>query len=285
MWLLKILGKTILFLSLGLFLIAAAYVAMMSGIYHTPDSFQSLSPTPLETRRVLVVGGTRGTGLEIVRVLQSQGVEVTALVRPTSNTAALDELGIRKAVGDAMKQDELAAIMNSAKFDAVISTLGTSSKDLPTRKNFISSLIEGQTKMDPNKRPDFIGNRNIIDTAKNAGVERMLLVTVIGPGKSWEGLPPMARRGHQEVIPLKEKAEDHLRLSGLDYTIIRPGGLSKGPTTGTARLTEDAESFSYMGRKDLAQLVVASLADDDTIGKTFTAYDPNRLNLWNLFLN
>jgi hypothetical protein len=55
--------------------------------------------------------------------------------------------------------------------------------------------------------------------------------------------------------------------------------------TNTARLTEDAASFSFMGRKDLAQLVVDSLYDDSTIGKTFTAYDPNRLYLWNLFLD
>ena len=81
------------------------------------------------------------------------------------------------------------------------------------------------------------------------------------------------------------QAEEYLRAGEFDYTIIRPGGLSNGPMTNTAELTADAESFSYMGRKDLAQLVVQSLGDASTIGKTYTAYDPNRLHLWNLFLD
>ncbi len=127
----------------------------------------------------------------------------------------------------------------------------------------------------------------MIDAARAAGVKRFVLVTVIGAGDSADAVPLPARRGHNDVIPLKNQAEDYLRASGLDYTIIRPGGL--GPRnlaeTGTAKLTEDAKSFSYMGRTDLAKLTVAALGDPTTIDKTFTSFDSSRLHLWNLFID
>jgi uncharacterized protein YbjT (DUF2867 family) len=282
---LTVIGKFAVYLLLILLALCAGYVISMSGVFHTPTSLHEFENSQPGYRRVLVVGGTSGTGLEVVRKLHEQGDSVSAIVRKTSNTDALDQLGVETLVSDAMDTALLAAVMTPGRFDALVSTMGTSTRDLPDRKNFVTSLIEGQTKMAPGKRPDYIGNRNVFDAAAVAGIERIVFVTVIGPGDSVEGLPILARRGHQEVVPLKEKAEIHLRNSGAEYTIIRPGGLSNGPMTNTARLTEDAASFSFMGRKDLAQLVVDSLYDDSTIGKTFTAYDPNRLYLWNLFLD
>ena len=136
--------------------------------------------------------------------------------------------------------------------------------------------------MDPNKRPDWVGNRHIIDAAEAAGVERFLFVTVIGTGTSFEGLPVMARRGRMEAIPLKEKAEEHLRKSGMDYTIIRPGGLTNGPILGAAKLTEDCKAFSFISRAETARLTVEALGNDDTIGKTYTAWDPERDQVWHI---
>ena len=59
--------------------------------------------------------------------------------------------------------------------------------------------------------------------------------------------------------------------SGLEFTIIRPGGLRHGPATGQGYLSENPETFGYIDRAELAQLMVASLDDDRTIGKTFSA--------------
>jgi uncharacterized protein YbjT (DUF2867 family) len=282
---LAVIGKFAGYLLLLLLAVCVAYVMNMSGIFHTPTSVHEFDKVTPGHKRVLVVGGTSGTGLEVVRKLHARGDRVSSIVRKTSNTDALDRLGIETLVADAMDAPSLAAVITDGRFDAVVSTMGTSTRDLPERKNFINSLIEGQTKMAPGTRPDYVGNRNVFDAAEAAGIERIVFVTVIGPGDSVAALPFMARRGHQEVVPLKEKAELYLVNSGADYTIIRPGGLSNGPMTNTAKLTEDPASFSFMGREDLAQLVVDSLYDDSTIGKIYTAFDPNRLYLWNLFLD
>jgi uncharacterized protein YbjT (DUF2867 family) len=84
-------------------------------------------------------------------------------------------------------------------------------------------------------------------------------------------------------MDLKSQAEDHLRASSLDYTIIRPGGLGDVKATGTAVLADDPRAFSYISRTDLADLVVQALGDPTTIGKTYNAYDPSRRTMWKMF--
>lgn len=283
-----LLGKIVrgvMYLLLALVLAIAVYVLLMSGIFHKPESaFEPAEISP-PAGKVIVVGGTRATGLEIVKLLVDRGIDVTAMVRATSNVDALNALGVKQVVADALNADEVRRAIPPGEFQTVISTLGTSARDLPKRQNSLQALIEGQVKMDPNKRPDFIGNRNLIDAAKAAGSRRFIFITVIGTGDSHEAIPLPARRGHNAVVPLKEQAEEYLRASGLDFTIIRPGGLSNGKSTGSAFLTEDARSFSYISRKDTAKLSVEALGDPRTIGKTFTAFDPERVFLWKLFVD
>jgi uncharacterized protein YbjT (DUF2867 family) len=265
----------------------AGYIILMSGMFHTPGSYAEVAQYRPAGGAVLVVGGASGTGLEIVRQMRELGQDVVVTVRGSSNTEALEALGVRTVTMDALDRVQVFSAISGGSYSAIISTVGTSSRDLPQRQNALQSLIYGQTKMDPNKRPDFIGNKNVTDAAVAAGIERFLLITVIGAGDSAKAVPLPARRGHDDVTPLKTQAEDYLRESGLAYTIIRPGGL--GPRnldqTGTARLTEDPRAFSYLARSDLAQLTIAALNDQETVGKTYTAYDPSRLHLWNLFID
>ena len=278
-------GRIFAYCFLALVLAVVTYVLSMSGIYHTPKSFLMPSSYVSPGDKILIVGGTRGTGLETVKLLLEQGEDVTAIVRATSNVDALNALGVKQVVADALIAEQVQRAIPPGEYRTVISLLGTSLRDLPKRQNSIQALIRGQTKMDPNKRPDFIGNRNVIDAAQAAGVERFIFVTVIGTGESHDALPWPARRGHNAVLPLKQRAEEYLRASNMKYTIIRPGGLSNGVSTGAAKLTEDSMSFSYISRIDTAMLVVAALGDTQTIDKTYTAYDPKRRYLWKLFLD
>lgn len=259
----------------------------MSGAFHTPGSLHEASEFRALPGPVLVVGATQNTGLEVVRALQRQGQQVVASVRATSNTAALDALKVEKIVFDAMDEQQVRAAITAGRYSAIVSTIGTAARDLPKPRGFIRILIEGRAKVDPAIRPDYVGNRNLMEAAKAAGVRRFLFVTVIGTGDSHDAVPSLGRRGLSDIIRLKDQAETHLRASGLDYTIIRPGGLGRSDlaATGTARLTGDAASFSYISRMDLAGLVVSALGDPSTIGRTFTAWDRSRLNVWNVFID
>lgn len=211
---------------------------------------------------VLVFGGTRGTGLEVVRQLMARGDSVTALVRSGSDRDELVRLGVKIVEGDALNEPDVARAMQSGRFRAVISTLGCQGCESP---------------------PDFIGNRNVSDAARAAGVDRMVLVSTIGAGDSAGAPPWIARWILKDVIVLKTRAEEHLAGSGLDYTIIRPGGLKDDAATGRGELTEDREAMGIINRADVAALIVRCLDDPATIGRTYAALDPGMQWPWDLF--
>jgi len=205
---------------------------------------------------VFVVGGTRGTGLEVVKLLRARGEPVTALARPQSDTSVLEELDARVVRGDAMNAGDVRAAMASGPHWAVISTLGGQRGD----KN----------------RPDFEGNRNVVDAAKAVGVNRFVLVSTVGAGESKKGAPALVRWFLRKPIELKEQAEEYLVASGLNYTIVRPGRLIDKAPSRKAVLVEDPETFSAIARADLAALLVDALYDTTTERGIYTAYDASR---------
>jgi uncharacterized protein YbjT (DUF2867 family) len=259
--------KLTIFLGLILLLVAGVLLSGMEGD-RPRAGLNPVSAGP-DAGSVLVIGGTRATGLEIVRVLRARGDDVVVLARPSSDASAAEALGARIVRGDAMNPADLtaalAAVPPGGRFRAVVSTLGATSLDGP--------------------RPDFDGNRNAVDAARLAGVTRFVLVTVIGAGESREAAPAIARYFLRNVIPEKTKAEDYLKTSGLDFTIIRPGGLLDKEPQGRAYLTEDTRAMSWIRRTDLAALTVQALDDPRAIGKVYHAFDPDRTRFWSIPAN
>ena len=256
--------KAIGWLLLALVVLIASYVFVFSQSFHTPVNVLTPAPYASPGGPILVFGGNRATGLEIVRMLREKGEDVTVAVRATSNTDALKALGAKTVVADALDAATVQAAFASGSYKVVVSTLGTS---------------RGENA----RRPDFVGNRNVIDAAKAAGATRFVFVTVVGTGNSYDAAPIPARSFLKDVIALKGQAEDHLRASGQQYTIIRPGGLGLGKSTGQAVMVDDPQAFSYIARVDVAKLAVEAIGDPATIGKTYNAYDPARKTMWSMF--
>lgn len=245
---------------LGIVIVLVLWV-LISGI-EPERANANLAPLSSQpgTGAVLVIGGTRATGLEVVKLLRARGDEVVVLARPSSDASEAERTGARIVRGDAMNRADLSAALASARFRAVVSTLGARQVDGP--------------------RPDFAGNRNAVDAAKAAGIRRFVLVTVIGAGESLDAAPWLARRFLKNVIAEKTRAEEYLRTSGLDYTIIRPGGLLEKEAQGRAFLTPDTRAMSWIRRADLARLIVQALDDPRAIGKVYHAHDPDRARFW-----
>lgn len=259
--------KLTIFLGLVLLLVAGVLISGMEG--DRPRAELNPVAATAGTGAVLVLGGTRATGLEVVRLLRARGDDVVVLARPSSDASAVEALGARVVRGDAMNPGDLTAALGAVpeggQFRAIVSTLGGASLDGP--------------------RPDFDGNRNAVDAARLAGVQRFVLVTVIGAGESLKAAPAPARYVLRNVIPEKTKAEDYLRTSGLDFTIIRPGGLLDKEAQGKAYLTEDTRAMSWIRRADLAALTVQALDDPRAIGKIYHAFDPDRTRFWSIPAN
>jgi uncharacterized protein YbjT (DUF2867 family) len=207
-----------------------------------------------ESSAVLVFGGTRNTGLEIIKILAARGDSVTAFVRPTSDVSALNDLGVTLFEGDALDADSVRAAFDAESYGAVISSLGSTRGDSPV---------------------DDVGTINVAEAAKATGVDRILMVSSIGAGESKGALPFYVRWILGSALERKTTAENHLMASGLDYTIIRPGGLGEGPASETGQLIEGSEIFAFgqISRAEVARLLVEAFDDPDTERKVYHAIE------------
>ncbi len=205
---------------------------------------------------IFLAGASRGVGREIAKCLIEQNQKVRALLRSEDSRPELEAMGIKVVMADALDAAALEqAMLGDEPIHAVISTIGGLPKD--------------------GERADFLGNKNLIDAAVKAGVQKFILVSSIGSGESVVAIPPQALETLRPVLLEKEQAEKHLIESGLTYTVIRPGGLKSEPATGNGVVTEDYKVAGTIHRADVAQLVCQCLASDAANNKILSAVDRN----------
>ena len=200
---------------------------------------------------VFLAGASRGVGLEIAKRLVGRSMPPIVLLRQPQ--PELEALGVQARQGDAMNPDQVADAMVGSSIETVISTIGGIS-------------AEGV-------RSDFVGNRNLIDAALNVGAKHFILVTSIGTGDSAIALPDSALQALGAVLKEKNLAEEHLRNSGLTYTIVRPGGLKSEPATGNGVLTADPSIGGIIHRADVAELISQCVNNPKSYNQTLGAVD------------
>jgi len=193
--------------------------------------------------RILVIGATGGTGREVVRQALAKGYQVNALARSAADAAPLLP-GADIIEGDARDEGAVAKALFGC--EGVISALGT--KMAPLHKETLLSE----------------GTRILINEMQKQGVRRLVCVTGIGAGDS---------RGHGGFLydhiaqPLllkstyedKDRQEDEVRKSGLDWTIVRPTALTDGRATENIRVVTDLTDFhgGSIARADVADFLIA----------------------------
>lgn len=207
---------------------------------------------------IFLAGASRGVGREIAKCLREQNQPVIALLRSEASRLELEAMGIKVAIGDALDVAALEkAMLGDEAIKAVITTVGGLPQD--------------------GERADFLGNKNLIDVALKAKVDKFILVTSIGTGNSAPALPPQAMQTLAPVLAEKEKAERHLIDSGLTYTIVRPGGLKSEPATGNGLVTENFQVVGTIHRADVAQMVCRCLFSEKANHKILSAVDRNMM--------
>ncbi|SEQ76969.1 SDR family oxidoreductase [Arthrobacter sp. OV608] len=144
---------------------------------------------------VLVVGGTGMVGGQVVRELLNRGKQVRALVRPGSDASRLESRGVEIARGDMMDADSLIRAMTGA--DAVITSAA------------------GYTRHRKGDNPviDTVGNSNLADAAKRAGVRRFVLTSIL----TCDQTPEVPHFWHKRLM------EDRLQALGVPFVALRPG--------------------------------------------------------------
>jgi uncharacterized protein YbjT (DUF2867 family) len=208
----------------------------------------AITPRASVYRQVLVLGGNRATGLEIVRALKSGGHEVSVLVRPSSDVTALKELGVPTIVGSVMASADVAAAAKGKS--AIVCAVG-------------GSLLGGGLHFQP--------TQNMVDAARTHAIRRMIMISSIGVGDSHDALPRFVHWVLGRAMKQKARAEDVVKNCGLDFTIIRPGNLTNGPATAEAHVVVDPRASGRISRTDVGRLTAGVINDPAAFGVTYAA--------------
>jgi len=204
--------------------------------------------------RVLIVGASKGIGLETARQALDAAHDVRALAR--SATAISDSNPrLEKIRGDALKTEDLEAALVGV--DVVIQTLGVGLGDLFRPVHLFSDAT-----------------RVLIAAMRRQGVKRLICVTGFGAGDSRASISCLQRLPFQILFGRayddKSLQEKLIKESELDWTIARPGVLTSGPRTGRYRIIVEASQWrnGIISRADVAEFIVRQIGDQSYIHKT-----------------
>ncbi len=101
-------------------------------------------------------------------------------------------------------------------------------------------------------------------TAKEKGVRRFIIVSSYGADNPENGPESLAH-----YLKAKQAADEELKRSGLDYTIVRPVGLSDDPATG--KIAEvSGKPKTNIPRADVADFISEALSEKSSFYKTYT---------------
>lgn len=193
--------------------------------------------------KLLVFGATGSSGRQLVQQALKQGHEVTAFARNPDAISADERLRI--VVGDTTRDaEQIAAVVRGQ--DAVVSALGR-------RNTFRSDNLIARSM------------HSIVPEMEQAGVRRLVLMSAFGVGESCRDAPLIPRIMYRvllrDIFADKKSAEDDIRRSSLDWTIVYPVLLTDGPPTGNYRVGERLElhGMPKISRADVAHFMLSEL--------------------------
>ena len=201
---------------------------------------------------VLVAGATGRTGRDVVDVLLDAGYRVRGATTTDTGAESLEIQGCAETVVGDLRDPEVATRAVEG-VDAVVSCVGSAPTD----------VLGGDLV-------DDVGVANLAAAAADAGVERFVLESAIGVGDSSPGMPAPFRFAIGPIVRAKERGETALRTAGVEYVVVRPGGLTDGPATGDLLVAEGGDTVSgTVARADVARLLVAALTTPEAANRTF----------------
>lgn len=203
--------------------------------------------------KILIIGATQGIGKALLECALEEKFEVTVLAR-TPAKVTLSHPNLHVVQGDVLLADTLLEAANGQ--DALISCIGVPITFKPV------ALFSAAA-------------RNIVSAVKLNPGQKYIAVTGIGAGDS---------KGHGGFLydrifnPLflktiyadKDKEEEIIRQSGVDWLIVRPGGLTNGRRTGQYKIIDQLQGIvaKRISRMDVADFILKQLRSPTHFGKT-----------------
>jgi len=195
-------------------------------------------------KNVVVAGANGSTGRIIIDLLkESEKYQPIAMVRKQEQKDHFEKENVAAVMGD-LEEDLNEAVKGA---DKVIFAAGSGGK----------KVID----------VDQEGAKRFTDAAKNAGVEKFVMLSSMGadnPGISEE---------LKDYLEAKGNADEYLRQSGLNYTIVRPGALTDEEGSGKIQLKEKLEEQESISRANVARTLVEVLENDVKQNQVFEILD------------
>ena len=205
--------------------------------------------------RILVMGASRGIGLETVKSLLDAEHEVVAFSR-SAETLNLDSPALQKISGDALNHDDVQ--IATEKVDVVIQTLG-----VPLNLNLITGPIDLFST----------ATQTLIPIMQSKGIQRLIAVTGFGAGDSENAIHCLQKIPFDLVFGRaysdKSIQEKIIKRSGLNWTIIRPGVLTNSSLISGYRIHQNRNNWrnGIVSRAAVADYI-RQILDDPASFKT-----------------
>ncbi len=194
---------------------------------------------------VFIAGANGQIGQHLLREIADSNHEARALIRHPDQGPELQQLGATETVLGDLEQDCSEAMRGC---DAVIFAAGSGPHTGPDKTIDV----------------DQDGAIRLVDTAKAMGIKRFIIVSSMGAGSPEKGPEKL-----QHYLRAKHNADEHLKNSGLDYTIVRPGRLTDDDGTGKVTVSADLKEVGKIPRQDVARVLLAVLDSDNATDAVF----------------
>lgn len=186
-----------------------------------------------EKQNILVAGANGTTGRIIIDLLiNATKYQPIAMVRKEEQKSHFEKENVKTILAD-LEEDLSEAVKNA---DKVIFAAGSKGK------NLIGVDQEGA--------------KRLMDAAKNAGAGKFVMLSAMGTDD------PSRNKDLKAYLEAKNNADDYLRASGLDFSIVRPGHLTNDEGTGKIQLKEKFKNPGKITRADVAKTLFEVLEDD-----------------------
>lgn len=216
-----------------------------------------------DSARVVILGGHGKIALLAAAKLKAAGFAVDSVIRNPDQASDVEAAGANPVVLDIETADTQALADLFAGAQAVVFSAGA-----------------GGGSPERTKAVDLEAAKRSIDAAEQAGVKRFVMVSYASVSVDSDRVDPES--SFYPYVQAKSGADEHLRASSLDFTILGPGGLTLEPSSGKVLIADaagdldgqtPADDVRVTSRDLVADVITHVIAESAAVRETVNFYD------------
>lgn len=197
--------------------------------------------------KTLIIGANGQIGKKLVTECVNLGLDIRVMIRDASQMAYFTTLGVEAVLGDL--EGDISHAFNGC--EQVVFSAGSGSKSCPKKTLLV----------------DLWGSIRAVEESEKQGVKHFIMVSSLKSCNPLRGPQPI-----RHYLVARNRADDRLTNSSLDYTLLRPGRLLD--TTATGMLTSNFDwndiknEHSTIARDDVVSAILAAITTPHKTNRT-----------------